>query len=241
MKASPAPRLRSSSAMLRAARKPFASARAIMLPNHAPLVIAEQFGTLESLYPNRIDLGLGRAPGSDQMTARAAPRLEQRRRYVSAGFVGTASVFCAGHGRPACARRAGRRLECAAVASGFQRFQRALIAELGLPFAFASHFAPDYLRHALQLYKSSFKPSAALARLYADDRRQRFRHRFGRRGAAAFHFTATAVSQPCAAGRARCRRPLRAWTVCGRPTSSITSTTWPGFRLSARRKRCEKV
>ncbi len=140
----------------------------IMLPNHAPLVIAEQFGTLESLYPGRIDLALGRAPGSDQATARAL-----RRSLGSSGdtfpedLVELMSYF-----RPA---QPGQRVQAVPGAGlgvplyllGSSDFSARLAAELGLPFAFASHFAPDYLQAALQIYRREFKPSLELAEPYA--------------------------------------------------------------------------
>lgn len=140
----------------------------IMLPNHAPLVIAEQFGTLESLYPRRIDLGLGRAPGSDQATARAL-----RRSLGSSGDTFPQDVLELQHyfGRPEPGQRVqavpGAGLSVPLYLLGSSDFSARLAAELGLPFAFASHFAPQYLRAALALYRRDFKPSAALAQPYA--------------------------------------------------------------------------
>jgi luciferase family oxidoreductase group 1 len=137
----------------------------IMLPNHAPLVIAEQFGTLESLYPGRIDLGLGRAPGSDQLTARAL------RRYLgSSGDTFPQDVLeLQSYFRPAAPGQAvtavpGAGLNVPLYLLGSSDFSARLAAELGLPFAFASHFAPDYLQVALEIYRREFKPSAALVR-----------------------------------------------------------------------------
>ncbi|MVP00588.1 LLM class flavin-dependent oxidoreductase [Paenibacillus lutrae] len=140
----------------------------IMLPNHAPLVIAEQFGTLESLHPGRIDLGLGRAPGSDQLTARALRRgpesdgqffpqqLSELRAYLSpsSGSMGVRAV-------------PGEGLDIPIWLLGSSGFSAQLAGQLGLPFAFASHFAPDYLLQALELYRSSFRPSEALQEPYA--------------------------------------------------------------------------
>ena len=135
----------------------------IMLPNHAPLVIAEQFGTLESLYPGRIDLGLGRAPGSDQVTARALRRslgssgdtfpedLQELRSYFGGARSETRVKAVPGAG-----------LDVPLYLLGSSDFSARLAAELGLPFAFASHFAPEYLHVALELYRRDFKPSAAL-------------------------------------------------------------------------------
>jgi luciferase family oxidoreductase group 1 len=133
----------------------------IMLPNHAPLVIAEQFGTLESLYPNRIDLGLGRAPGTDQMTARAL-----RRSLASSGDTFPQDVVeLQAYFRNSTARVnavPGTGLDVPLYLLGSSDFSAQLAAELGLPFAFASHFAPDYLHVAINLYRRGFKPSAML-------------------------------------------------------------------------------
>ena len=137
----------------------------IMLPNHAPLVIAEQFGTLESLYPGRIDLGLGRAPGSDQVTARAL-----RRNLGSGGDTFPRDVLeLQSYLRPAAPGQAvtavpGAGLNVPLYLLGSSDFSARLAAELGLPFAFASHFAPEYLQVALDLYRREFVPSAALDR-----------------------------------------------------------------------------
>jgi luciferase family oxidoreductase group 1 len=137
----------------------------IMLPNHAPLVIAEQFGTLESLYPGRIDLGLGRAPGSDQLTARAL-----RRNLGSSGDTFPQDVLeLQSYFRPPAPGHAvtavpGAGLNVPLYLLGSSDFSARLAAELGLPFAFASHFAPDYLEVALAIYRREFRPSAALVR-----------------------------------------------------------------------------
>ncbi|CAG7654653.1 LLM class flavin-dependent oxidoreductase [Paenibacillus allorhizosphaerae] len=142
----------------------------IMLPNHAPLVIAEQFGTLESLYPGRIDLGLGRAPGSDQPAARAL-----RRGLGSSGddFPELVSELRSyfdpsREGRPPGVRAVpGEGLNIPIWLLGSSGFSAQLAGQLGLPFAFASHFAPDYLLPALQLYRSNFRPSEVLEQPYA--------------------------------------------------------------------------
>jgi luciferase family oxidoreductase group 1 len=134
----------------------------VMLPNHAPLAIAEQFGTLESLFPGRIDLGLGRAPGSDQLTARAMRRNLGGSDTFPQDVLELQSYF-----EPA---EPGQRLQAVPGAGlrvplyllGSSDFSARLAAELGLPFAFASHFAPEYLGLALQLYRHNFKPSAQL-------------------------------------------------------------------------------
>ena len=137
----------------------------IMLPNHAPLVIAEQFGTLESLYPGRIDLGLGRAPGTDQLTLRAL-----RRNPMSAGSfpddVLELQAFLATRqpGQPRSPVRAvpGYETEVPIWILGSSTFGAELAAQLGLPYAFASHFAPDSLLDALDIYRNQFKPSKQL-------------------------------------------------------------------------------
>ena len=140
----------------------------IMLPNHAPLVIAEQFGTLDALYPGRIDLGLGRAPGSDQLTARAL-----RRNLGSGGDTFPQDVLeLQSYFEPALPDQAlqavpGAGANVPLYLLGSSDFSARLAAELGLPFAFASHFAPEYLEVALALYRRNFKPSTALAQPHA--------------------------------------------------------------------------
>jgi luciferase family oxidoreductase group 1 len=140
----------------------------IMLPNHAPLVIAEQFGTLESLYPGRIDLGLGRAPGTDQLTARALRR----------GNADSADTFpqdvmeLQAYFRPVKPGQAvqavpGGGLGVPIILLGSSVFGAQLAAALGLPFVFASHFAPDLLHEALDLYRGKFRPSDTLKKPYA--------------------------------------------------------------------------
>ncbi len=131
----------------------------IMLPNHAPLVIAEQFGTLEALYPGRIDLGLGRAPGTDQTTSRAL------RRDPSAAddFPDQVQELIALLGRPNPAQRVkaipGANSNVPVWLLGSSTFSARLAAFLGLPFAFAAHFAPRLLHQALEIYRESFQPS----------------------------------------------------------------------------------
>jgi luciferase family oxidoreductase group 1 len=136
-----------------------------MLPNHAPLMIAEQFGSLAALFPGRIDLGLGRAPGTDQVTARAL-----RRNLGSSGDTFPQDVLelqayfePAMPGQPVQAvPGAGAKLPLYLL--GSSDFSARLAAEIGLPFAFASHFAPEYLDVAIALYRKNFKPSRALDR-----------------------------------------------------------------------------
>ena len=140
----------------------------IMLPNHSPLAVAEQFGTLEALFPGRVDLGLGRAPGSDMATARAL------RRNLDSGvdsFPNDILELQAWLGAP----QPGQRIVATPGADshvplwllGSSLYSAQLAAQLGLPYAFASHFAPDLLFEALHIYRSHFRPSEALARPHA--------------------------------------------------------------------------
>jgi luciferase family oxidoreductase group 1 len=140
----------------------------VMLPNHAPLVIAEQFGTLESLYPGRIDLGIGRAPGTDQRTAQAL----RRERINSADFFPQDLLELQAYFRPVQPGQAvravpGMGLNVPIWLLGSSLFSAQLAAALGLPYAFASHFAPGYLMEALDIYRREFKPSEVLERPYA--------------------------------------------------------------------------
>jgi luciferase family oxidoreductase group 1 len=139
----------------------------VMLPNHAPLVVAEQFGTLEALYPGRIDLGLGRAPGGDFQTMQALRRdlhqtgdefpalLEELRTYLGPPRPGQAVKAIPGQGS-----------NVPITLLGSSRFSAQLAGTLGLPFAFAAHFAPEYLYAAARLYREGFRPSDVLRRPY---------------------------------------------------------------------------
>jgi luciferase family oxidoreductase group 1 len=139
----------------------------VMLPNHAPLVVAEQFGTLEAMYPGRIDLGLGRAPGSDAQTMRALRRdlrqtgdefpalLEELRTYLGPEKPGQAVKAIPGQGS-----------NVPITLLGSSGFSAQLAGTLGLPFAFAAHFAPEYLYAAAQLYREQFRPSEVLRKPY---------------------------------------------------------------------------
>jgi luciferase family oxidoreductase group 1 len=140
----------------------------VMLPNHSPLVIAEQFGTLESLYPGRIDLGLGRAPGTDARTALALRRdLMGDDDSFPQDVVELLGYFAPEQpGKPIRAVP-GTGLNVPVWLLGSSLFSARLAAALGLPFAFASHFAPDYLLDALAIYRREFRASAALAAPYA--------------------------------------------------------------------------
>jgi luciferase family oxidoreductase group 1 len=140
----------------------------VMLPNHAPLVIAEQFGTLAALHPGRIDLGLGRAPGSDAVTARALRRtLNSDPDAFPQDVLELLSYFETP--KPGQRVRAfpGAGLDVAVWILGSSLFGAQVAAEFGLPFAFASHFAPELLGPAVQIYRQRFKPSARLARPHA--------------------------------------------------------------------------
>jgi luciferase family oxidoreductase group 1 len=137
----------------------------IMLPNHAPLVIAEQFGTLEALFPGRIDLGLGRAPGTDPLTARALRRgnsdtfpqdVMELEAYFRPSTPGQAVRSVPGEG-----------LRVPIWLLGSSLFSAQLAAALGLPFAFASHFAPELLGEALDQYRTQFTPSESLKKSFA--------------------------------------------------------------------------
>jgi luciferase family oxidoreductase group 1 len=140
----------------------------IMLPNHAPLIIAEQFGTLTALYPGRIDLGLGRAPGTDPITARALRRtltgdvddfpadVQELMGYFSAHTTPNSIVAVPGAGQ-----------DVPVWILGSSLYGAQLAAHLGLPFGFAAHFAPGLLLPALRAYREGFKPSARLSKPYA--------------------------------------------------------------------------
>jgi luciferase family oxidoreductase group 1 len=136
----------------------------IMLPNHAPLAIAEQFGTLDALFPGRIDLGLGRAPGSDQRVAQAMRRNLQTDANAFPRDVLELQSFFADDGQTGITATPGAGANVDLWILGSSTFGAQLAAALGLPYAFASHFAPDSLMSALTIYRRDFKPSAALDR-----------------------------------------------------------------------------
>ncbi len=136
----------------------------IMLPNHAPLVVAEQFGTLATLFPDRIDLGLGRAPGTDPLTARALRRdLATSAEQFPQDVMELQSYFEPAMPGQSIRAIPGEGTRVPLWILGSSLFGAQLAAALGLPFAFASHFAPDALMPALQIYRSRFKPSRQLA------------------------------------------------------------------------------
>ncbi|MBP5858748.1 LLM class flavin-dependent oxidoreductase [Marivibrio halodurans] len=139
----------------------------IMLPNHAPYIVAEQFGTLEQLFPGRIDLGLGRAPGTDQLTLRALRRSPQSAENFPQDVLELQAFLAP--------RAEDQRIEAVPAAGtnvplwilGSSHFGATLAAELGLPYAFASHFAPEHMISALRIYRERFKPSDQLSSPYA--------------------------------------------------------------------------
>ncbi len=139
----------------------------IMLPNHSPLVIAEQFGTLESLYPGRIELGLGRAPGTDTVTMRALRRDAQAAESFADDVLELQALF--GPVQPGQPYQAvpGAGLNVPLWILGSSLYGAQLAAALGLPYSFASHFAPDALVHALAIYRERFRSSTQLAAPYA--------------------------------------------------------------------------
>jgi len=138
----------------------------IMLPNHSPLVIAEQFGTLEALHPGRIDLGLGRAPGSDHTTARALRRnLAADADEFPQDVVELMDYFAGSTRRPVQAVP-GAGLDVPVWILGSSLFGAQLAAHLGLPYAFASHFAPQMMMQAIDMYRSNFRPSEQLDKPY---------------------------------------------------------------------------
>ncbi len=139
----------------------------IMLPNHAPLIIAEQFGTLEALFPGRIDLGLGRAPGTDQLTMRAMRRSPMSSDSFPQDVLELQAYFAPAGPNQAIQAVPGAGLNVPLWILGSSLFGSQLAAELGLPYAFASHFAPDALMQALAIYRDRFKPSEQLARPHA--------------------------------------------------------------------------
>jgi luciferase family oxidoreductase group 1 len=139
----------------------------IMLPNHSPLIVAEQFGTLETLYPGRIDLGLGRAPGTDQVTAMAIRGENMNAAFYFPKDVETLQHYFAGDDPESSVRAVpGEGLDIPIWILGSSTDSARLAAAKGLPYAFASHFAPTYFREAIKLYRQNFKPSAHLKEPY---------------------------------------------------------------------------
>jgi luciferase family oxidoreductase group 1 len=139
----------------------------IMLPNHAPLIVAEQFGTLASLYPGRIDLGLGRAPGTDQLTARAirGNNMEASHHFPN-DIQELQRLFSAENSTSNLRAIPGEGLDIPIWILGSSTDSAFLAAAMGLPYAFASHFAPAQFMQAIQIYRNNFKPSASLQEPY---------------------------------------------------------------------------
>lgn len=138
----------------------------VMLPNHAPLIVAEQFGTLESLFPGRIDLGLGRAPGTDQLTAFALRRNRKGGPEDFPSEVEELQQYFSNNGTSQVRAIPGQGLDIPIWLLGSSDFSARLAAKKGLPFSFASHFAPAYTVPALELYRNQFQPSEVLKEPY---------------------------------------------------------------------------
>ncbi len=139
----------------------------IMLPNHSPLIIAEQFGTLASLYPNRIDLGLGRAPGTDQLTARAIRGQNFMAEHNFPADIQKLQTFFSVENSSSNLRAIpGEGLDIPIWVLGSSTDSARVAAAMGLPYAFASHFAPTYFLEAIRLYRQNFQPSAFLKEPY---------------------------------------------------------------------------
>ncbi|WP_218311559.1 LLM class flavin-dependent oxidoreductase [Alteromonas antoniana] len=139
----------------------------VMLPNHPPMVIAEQFGTLEAMFPGRVDLGLGRAPGTDMATARALRRdIEEDARRYPQDIVELQHYLGDNDSERDVIAIPGNGSHVPLWLLGSSLYSAQLAAKLGLPFAFASHFAPDSLMDAISLYKAHFQPSAQLDKPY---------------------------------------------------------------------------
>jgi luciferase family oxidoreductase group 1 len=139
----------------------------VMLPNHSPLVIAEQFGTLETLHPGRIDLGLGRAPGTDQRTWIALRRDPAASDHFPQDVVELQRFLGDEEPLPGLRATPGKGTKVPLYILGSSLFGAELAAQLGLPYAFASHFAPRYLHEAIEVYREGFKPSEQLDAPYA--------------------------------------------------------------------------
>ena len=138
----------------------------VMLPNHSPLVIAEQFGTLAELHPGRIDLGLGRAPGTDQVTWQALRRDPAAAEWFPQDVVELRGYLRGESVRPGVSAQPGAGTDVPLYILGSSMFGAQLAAHLGLPYAFASHFAPQLLRPAVAAYRERFQPSDQLAEPY---------------------------------------------------------------------------
>lgn len=138
----------------------------IMLPNHKPLIVAEQFGTLETMYPDRIDLGIGRAPGTDYATAQALGRNPYSAPSAFPDDIDELLTYLGDNRGAQIHAYPGENTNIPVYILGSSLYSAELAAKLGLPYAFASHFAPNYLEQALQIYRQNFMPSEYLAQPY---------------------------------------------------------------------------
>ncbi|MEZ7206293.1 LLM class flavin-dependent oxidoreductase [Pseudoalteromonas sp. DY56-GL79] len=138
----------------------------VMLPNHPPLVVAEQFGTLESLYPGRIDLGLGRAPGSDPITSQALRRDDRRAEQFDDEVAELQTLLGPYDGRSSVRAIPGENTKVPIWLLGSSLYSAQLAAKRGLPYAFAGHFAPRFVHDAIALYRRDFQPSEVLDKPY---------------------------------------------------------------------------
>jgi luciferase family oxidoreductase group 1 len=139
----------------------------IMLPNHSPLVVAEQFGTLASIYPNRIDLGLGRAPGTDQLTAAALRRNNNNTHYDFQAEIQQLQMYLSTENKSAKVRAfPGEGINIPIWILGSSTDSAYLAAQMGLPYAFAAHFAPAQFKMAIDIYRKNFQPSTHLKKPY---------------------------------------------------------------------------
>ena len=195
----------------------------VMLPNHSPLVIAEQFGTLAALFPGRIDLGLGRAPGSDGITARAL-----RRDLTTADTFPQDVMELQHYFEPAAPGQAvqavpGAGLDVPLWILGSSLFGAQLAAALGLPYAFASHFAPAQMRSAVEIYRRQFRPSAQLEKPYVMLGLNVFVADTRRRGSPALHLGAAAIHQSAARNAGQIAAAHRRSQPCLERVGSISS------------------
>jgi luciferase family oxidoreductase group 1 len=203
----------------------------VMLPNHSPLVIAEQFGTLESLYPGRIDLAVGRAPGTDPNTARALRRdMAHSAETFPQDVVELLSYFQPTQPGQFVRAIPGAGLKVPIWILGSSLYGAQLAAILGLPFAFASHFAPDYLMQALDVYRSNFRRSDFLKQPYAMCGIGVF--------AAETDAEARRLFTSMQMQFVNLRRRSSAWTTTGPTPRRRWSSTRPDTRWSGRRRSC---
>ena len=214
----------------------------IMLPNHSPLVIAEQFGTLEALYPGRIDLGLGRAPGSDQATARALRRNLMSDADEFPRDVVELMDFMSDEPRQHIRAVPGTGAKVPVWILGSSLFGAQLAAMLGLPYAFASHFAPAQMMQAIELYRDELQAVRATGQAVRDARLQCIRGRHRRGGSGAAPPPGSRPSSTCAAaGPARCRLPCPATARRSGPRKRHCSIAFCRAPPSARPTPCAKA